>query len=129
MANVPHPESAPGDFYVEKGQCLACGVPHVVAPRLIGWADGEHTHCIWKKQPDTPKELEQAIAVLEAQELDCHRYAGSDPAVLERVRQSLCDYPVEPPRNQDPEPYGGPHFILLEDHPRWVIRLWRRIAG
>jgi hypothetical protein len=28
---TPHPESAPGDFYVEKGMCLSCGVPHVVA--------------------------------------------------------------------------------------------------
>ncbi len=34
-----HPKSAPGDFYVEKGQCLACGVPQVVAPDLVGWAD------------------------------------------------------------------------------------------
>src|SRR5580700_3808467 len=36
---TPHPNSMPGDFYVEKGQCLACGVPHVVAPDLVGWTD------------------------------------------------------------------------------------------
>ena len=33
---TPHPKSAPGDFYVVKGECLACGVPHVVAPDLVG---------------------------------------------------------------------------------------------
>jgi len=46
---TPHPKSAPGDFYVEKGQCLACGVPHVVAPDLVGWADEKIPHCFWKK--------------------------------------------------------------------------------
>ena len=40
----PHPKSAPGDFYVVNGECLACGVPHVVAPDLVGWADEKGTH-------------------------------------------------------------------------------------
>jgi len=70
--------------------------PQVVAPQLIGWADEDTAHCIWKKQPETARELENAIAVLEAQELDCHRYAGSNPAILDRIRRTLCDYPMEP---------------------------------
>ena len=58
----PHPQSAPGDFYVENGQCLARGVPHVVAPDLVGWADEKVPHCIWKKQPQTPSEYERVVS-------------------------------------------------------------------
>jgi hypothetical protein len=51
-----HPESAPGDFYVVNGDCMTCGAPQAVAPDLIGWCEGE-SHCVWKKQPETPAEL------------------------------------------------------------------------
>src|SRR5215469_65016 len=81
---TPHPKSAPGDFYVVKGECLACGVPQVVAPDLVGWTGEEIPHCFWKKQPETEAEFERAVGVLEAQELECHRYAGADPAILDR---------------------------------------------
>jgi hypothetical protein len=48
---TPHSKSAPGDFYVVKGQCLACGVPLVVAPDLVGWTGEKIPHGFWKKQP------------------------------------------------------------------------------
>ena len=79
-----HPESAPGDFYVENDQCFTCGAPHGVAPDLIGWAD-DVSSCIWKKQPATPEELEQAISVFGAACCEAHRYAGSDPEILRRI--------------------------------------------
>jgi hypothetical protein len=125
---TPHPKSATGDFYVEKGQCLACGVPHVVAPDLVGWTDEKHLHCYWKKQPATPAELERAIRVLEAQELDCHRYAGTDPAILNRILSSLCDHPQVSPgvlQHGDPEP---PRFALLADQPTVIARAWKMIT-
>lgn len=66
-----HPQSAPGDFYVVNDQCLFCGAPHVVAPDLIGWAEKtRYDHCIWKKQPETPAELDQAFAAFDASESD-----------------------------------------------------------
>jgi hypothetical protein len=71
--------------------CISCGVPHALAPDLVGWTDEQQNQCIWKKQPGTQKELDQAVAVLNAQELDCHRYAGSDPAILKRISRDLCD--------------------------------------
>jgi hypothetical protein len=126
---TPHPKSAPGSFYVVKGECLACGVPHVVAPDLVGWTDEKLSHCFWKKQPETPAELERAIAVLEVQELDCHRYAGTDPAVVNRVSSTLCDYPMHSPtvvEQTDPQP---PHFALLDDRPSLLARVWRTITG
>src|SRR5215472_16214320 len=60
---TPHPKSAPGDFYVVKGECLACGVPQVVAPDLVGWTGEEIPHCFWKKQPETEAEFERAVGV------------------------------------------------------------------
>jgi hypothetical protein len=67
---------------------------------------------VWKKQPQTQAELELAIAVLDAQELDCHRYAGTDPAILERVWSSYCDYPVQPANSAAP-PELLAKFVLL----------------
>jgi len=115
--------------YVEKGQYLACGVPHVVAPDLVGWTDEKVQHCFWKKQPGTSAELERAIAVLEAQELGCHRYAGTDPAILNQVLSTYCDYPMQSPsilQQPDPQP---PHFMLLDDRPSLFTRIWRAITG
>jgi hypothetical protein len=89
-----HPASAPGDFYVEDGMCLACGVPHLVAPSLIGWVEGPDSHCFWKKQPESVAELEQALAVFGAQDAGCHRYAGHDEAILRRVPSAFCDHPL-----------------------------------
>lgn len=126
---IPHPKCVPGDFYVEEGQCLACGVPHVVAPDLVGWTDEKLSHCYWKKQPETPAELERAIGVLEAQELGCHRYAGTDPAILGRLASADCDYPKQSPsvlQQTDPAP---PHFALLDDRIGLFTRAWKTITG
>src|SRR5258708_10738761 len=126
---TPHPKSAPGDLSVVKGECLACGVPHVVAPDLVGWTGEKIPHCFWKKQPETQAELERAIAVLEAQELECHRYAGTDPAILNRVLSTYCDYPMLPAsglEQADPEP---PNFALLENRRGGFRRVWRAIKG
>jgi hypothetical protein len=128
----PHPESAPGNFYVENGMCIPCGVPHVVAPDLMGWTGDKMSHCIWKKQPETPEELDQAIAVLEAQELGCHRYAGDEPAILKRISAAYCDHSL--PRQRMPRPViqwrGVPiRFRLLDEGDSFLARVWKRLAG
>lgn len=124
---TPHPKSAPGDFYVVKGECLACGVPHVVTPDLVGWTGEKIPHCSWKKQPETPAEVERAIAVLDAQELECHRYAGTDPEVLDRVSSSYCDYPMQSPSGPQLSQSPLPHFALLDDRPSLLASVWRAI--
>jgi hypothetical protein len=86
-----HPQSAPGDFYVINDECITCGAPHAVAPALIGWATDGSSHCIWKKQPETPDEMEQAFNAFGASCVGCYRYAGSDPAVMERIGLEFCD--------------------------------------
>src|SRR3954453_16553821 len=125
---TPHPKSAPGYFYVEKCEGLACGVPHVVAPDLVGWADEKVPHCFWKKQPETPAELERAIAVLEAQELKCHRYAGTDPTILNRVSSAYCDYPMEPQSIVERLETPLPHLALLGHRPGVLTRVWKAIT-
>jgi hypothetical protein len=50
---------------------------------------GQMQRCFWKKQ--TEAELERAIAVLETQELGRLRYAGTDPAILDRILSTCCD--------------------------------------
>jgi hypothetical protein len=125
---TPHPKSAPGDFYVVNGECLACGVPHAVAPDLVGWADEKLSHCFWKKQPETPAELERAFAVLEAQELECHRYAGTDPAILNRVLSTYCDYPIQSSTVAERTEPQLPHFALLDNRPSLLARVWRTVT-
>ncbi len=128
----PHPQSARGDFYVEEGMCLSCGVPHVVAPDLMGWTEGEGSHCIWRKQPETPKEIDQAIAVLDTQELGCHRYAGSNPAILERISAEHCDNPSHPHRATQPKPHlgdGAIRFTLLDERNGFLATVWTRLTG
>lgn len=92
-----HPQSSPGDFYVVNGECLSCGLPHVLAPDLFGWeqldAAEPYGHCVWKKQPETPDEFTRAIEVIRSSEAGCHRYAGSDPVVGRRVGSEFCDHP------------------------------------
>ncbi len=90
---TPNPTAGAADFYVENGCCLTCGVPQSVAPDLVGWSD-ENAHCYWKKQPRTSEELDQALKVLDQQELGCHRYAGSDSEILARVAPEHCDHPI-----------------------------------
>jgi hypothetical protein len=81
------------DFYVQQGRCLSCGVPQAVAPTLVGWRDTQNsTDCYWIRQPQTPDELEQAIKVIHEQEVDCHRYAGTDPSVIRRLPAAQCDF-------------------------------------
>src|SRR5581483_4824428 len=125
---TPHPKSAPGDFYVVKGECLACGVPHVVAPDHMGWTGEKTQHCYWKKQPETQAELEEAFAVLEAQELECHRYAGTDLAILDRILSTYCDYPIPSPTVIERAEPRSPDFALLDDRPSLLARVWRAVT-
>jgi len=86
--------NAPGDFYAEDGYCLSCGVPESIAPNLIGRDEQSENgtwHCYWKRQPQNQEEVDLAIQILQAQELDCHRYAGKDRAILKQLPSSICD--------------------------------------
>lgn len=125
-----HPLSVAGDFYVEDGYCLSCGVPEAIAPELISHAEDQH--CYWKKQPDTQLELQKAIQILHAQELGCHRYRGNDPAILKSLPPSCCDAvcPVAPRRTKNWNLGRGPGVsFALTQAENLVKRIWRRVSG
>ena len=96
------PPSSTGPFYVDNTCCTSCGVPQVVAPDLVGWTDGSHPQCYWKKQPQTQDELLHAFAIFDGQELGCHRYAGEDPDIQRRIGAENCDSPIAELKQQVP---------------------------
>ena len=84
----PHPMNAPGDFYVEDTECMACGVPHVMAPDLMAWEhtpNDPHVHCYFKKQPTDPWELKQAVEAINGSCCGALCYAGSDREILDSI--------------------------------------------
>jgi hypothetical protein len=90
-----HPKNATGPFYVVHGCCAACGVPTAIAPELFDFDATDH--CYVKRQPNSAAEMEKALQVLRAQELDCLRYRGNDEAILRRLAEAgeahQCDHP------------------------------------
>jgi len=75
----PHPNNAPGDFYVEDGCCLSCGMPTKVADDLFAYTgDG---HCYVSKQPSNAAEMHRMIQAFEVQDVGCIRYKGSNRVV------------------------------------------------
>jgi hypothetical protein len=100
-----------------------------VAPDLIAWTTAEHY--FWVKQPETPEELTRAIAVLQMQELGCHRYAGRDPEILKRISPENCDYPLKSANSGLGSPATSrPYQIAPLDHGTGLIsKIWKRITG
>ena len=83
-----YPENAPGPFYVEQDLCILCRAPEAVAPDLVG---GNFRHCYFKKQPESPQELELAIQAVEHCCCGAYRYRGTDSAVIQRLGALVCD--------------------------------------
>ncbi len=90
----PHPKNVDGSFYVADGCCTACGVPETAAPDLFAY-DVEQ-HCFVKRQPATPAETDRMLRAVRGAELDCIRYRGVDPEILQRIRElgspHVCDF-------------------------------------
>jgi hypothetical protein len=84
----PHPKNAPGPFYVVNTECITCGYPHVLAPDLMAWerdSEGHESHCYFKRQPEMPEEIEQAIRAVNGSCCGALRYAGTDPEIIKRL--------------------------------------------
>ncbi len=93
MPEPPFPKNAPGPFYVEKGYCISCEAPWHEAPDLMDHDDGKGGyHCHFKKQPEDAEELERAIMACRVSCVEAVRYAGDDPAILNRFRQLNAEY-------------------------------------
>jgi hypothetical protein len=97
----PHPENSAGPFYVVEGHCTACQAPIPEAPTLIAWAEHDPYHCVFRNQPETPEELEQALNAMGVCCVAALRYGGDDPVILRALKargmEDLCTkrYPSE----------------------------------
>jgi len=85
-------ENAPGPFYVESDMCITCGAPEAVAPDLIA---GSRSHCYFKKQPQTPEELDRAVKAVWACCCGSYHYAGSDPEIKDKLRRAGCEQAID----------------------------------
>lgn len=151
------PENAPGDFYVQADLCTQCCLPHGEAPELLNDPKQPFRECYFRRQPQTPAEVNRAINAISVSEMCALRYAGNDPAILDKLRArnlaAQCDQTPEgrawleplagrpalpPPHPSDtapPQPLA--YFAPAPDEPRspgseQLVRslLWaRRIAG
>lgn len=134
MADTPKSdvESATGDFYVQAQCCTSCGVPQAVAPDLVGWTNDAYPQCYWIKQPQTSDELDRAIKLIHSQELGCHRYSGTDQAILRRLPAEDCDH-LRPDLKLKSQPYfassgPSPKFTLSVSAKSGLLsKLWHRL--
>jgi hypothetical protein len=95
-------ENAPGPFYVQCQECITCRAPEAVAPELIGFYEdpsgrGAQGHCYFKKQPETAEEMDHAVKAVWANCCGSYHYAGSDPAVKEKLRKADCKWAIDDP--------------------------------
>ena len=81
----PHHLNAPGPFFVEKDQCIACRAPENEAPELMSF-DEQGESCYFHRQPQSPEEIEHAIQAVWVACCDVVHYDGDDPKILVRLR-------------------------------------------
>jgi len=90
-----HPLNADGDFFVEYNACLACDAPRAQAPELMAYdSDGQ---CYFKRQPQTPDEVENAISAVRVSCIEAVLYEGNDPDIIAKIRQMPCGSDAELP--------------------------------
>jgi hypothetical protein len=90
-----HRSNAEGDFYVLDQCCIACTAPEHEAPELMAHDDTDH--CYFKRQPETPDELDRAIMAVAVGCCGAVRYGGRDGRIIERIvtlcpGEDLCDH-------------------------------------
>ena len=99
MPPTPHPANAPGDFYVEDGCCITCGVPLEEAPDVFVWAgEPEESHCVVANQPKTGSAVDRTLNAMWSGEIQCIRYRGADSDIVRRIVEmghaDLCDQSI-----------------------------------
>lgn len=72
---------------MERDECISCGYPKTLAPDLIHFDENSLTvdHCYFKKQPETPDEVERAIKAVLGCCCGSYRYAGDDPEIKKKL--------------------------------------------
>ena len=79
--------NAPGPFFTEKDCCISCRVPETEAPDLMAF-DDEGMSCYFRRQPETPAEVDRACRAVEVSCCDAVQYDGDDPQILARLSRA-----------------------------------------
>ena len=87
MNRRAHKLNVPGDFYVEDGECISCGMPESESPNLVGSVDDPISghHCFFKKQPQNDGEVRDAIRAMQVSCCSALRYRGNDKAIIHLI--------------------------------------------
>src|SRR5688500_2202951 len=121
------PENAPGDFYVVAGSCTRCCLVHGEAPELLNDPAQPFNECYFRRQPQTPAEVEQAISAICVSEMEALRYGGTDESIIQKLRgqhaAARCDHAPEGQASLRARPKSVPQELPLT--PPW----WRKIFG
>lgn len=86
------PANAPGDFYVEAGLCTRCCLPHTEVPELLNDPEQPFEECFFRRQPQTPEEIDRAINAISMSEVCALRYGGTDPNIIAKLRTRGCGH-------------------------------------
>jgi hypothetical protein len=81
------PQNALGPFYAVEKLCLSCGLPEDEAPDLLADLDETGGDTFFVKQPETPNEVERACRAIDVCCVKALRYAGDDPAIIQRLQK------------------------------------------
>jgi ferredoxin len=94
---MPEIKSTDGSpFYIEQIECVMCGACEAVAPDLISHetVDKHSGTYFFKRQPETPGEIDRAIRAINGCCVSCIYYRGDDPTVRRKIEapfgQSNC---------------------------------------
>ena len=96
------PENAPGDFYVEEGMCMRCCLVHGQAPELLNDPKQDFRQCYFRRQPQTPAEIDAAIRAIQVSETAALRYGGTDQTIIRRLGGGCCDHVLQPEKRDNP---------------------------
>ena len=114
------PENAPGDFYVQAGLCLQCCLPHEEAPELMNDCKQLFRECYFRRQPQTPEEVERAIQAIWISEMRALCYGGTDQTIIRRLHElsagDCCDHPL---LGQPVQPPAPPPPAIAPSKPWW----------
>jgi hypothetical protein len=72
---------------VTPAPCIACTAPELAAPELMAHDEDDGYHCYFRRQPETPSEVEHAILAVHVSCCGAVQYGGTDPTIIGRLEQ------------------------------------------
>jgi hypothetical protein len=118
------PENSPGDFYVRANLCTQCCLVHGAAPELLNDLKESFKECFFRRQPQTPEEVDRALSAIAVSEMCALRYGGTDPEILAKMRgKGLASQADQTPEGQALIRGGVPVFRSRR------LPWWKRFLG